>query len=200
MFAGAIFLLAFGSTTSPSEVIGSAQAFNDQIPSNHQLASLFTPEVLYWEQPILIWSQEWGLDPNLVATVMQIESCGDPNAHSSAGAMGLFQVMPFHFEEYENPFAPSINAHRGLAYLSLSLNSHNGNTRLALSGYNGGITNSFRAESAWPSETVRYIYWGENIYQDAKAGRNVSATLEEWLSNGGSSLCNQASQRLGLNP
>ena len=193
-------MLAFGATTTPSDIISSTFASSDPIPVNQQLASLFTPEVLYWEEPILIWSQEWGLEPNLVATVMQIESCGDPNAKSSAGAMGLFQVMPYHFEGYENPYAPSINAHRGLAYLSSALNTHNGNTRLALAGYNGGITNSFRSESAWSAETVRYIYWGGNIYQDAMAGRNVSATLEEWLSNGGASLCNQASQRLGLTP
>ena len=163
-----------------------------------QLAGFFTPEVLYWEDAILMWSLEWGLDPNLVATVMQIESCGDPNATSYAGAMGLFQVMPFHFEEYENPYAPSINATRGLAYLSMSLNSHNGNIRLAFAGYNGGITNSFRSESAWPSETTRYTYWGVNIYQDASAGRSVSATLDEWLASGGASLCLQASQRLGI--
>ena len=44
------------------------------------LAPLFTTEVLFWEEKIVKWAKEWDLDPNLVATVMQIESCGDPGA------------------------------------------------------------------------------------------------------------------------
>ena len=192
-------MLAFGNTSTPLDNNGSPPTTFDS-QNEHQLSSLFTAEVLYWEEAILIWAQEWGLDPNLVATVMQIESCGDPNATSSAGAMGLFQVMPYHFEEYENPYAPSINAYRSLAYLSQALNNHKGNSRLAFAGYNGGITNSFRSISAWPAETVRYTQWGENIYQDAKAGHNYSPTLEEWLASGGASLCNQAHHRLGLAP
>lgn len=190
-------MLAFGTTSTPLDINRSPSTTYNSIQES-QLSTIFTPEVLYWEEAILIWSQEWGLDPNLVATVMQIESCGDPNATSPSGAMGLFQVMPYHFEEYENPYAPSINAHRGLAYLSQAINTHNGNTRLAFAGYNGGITNSFRSTSAWPAETIRYTYWGENIYQEALAGRTVSATLEEWLSSGGASLCNLANQRIGL--
>ena len=39
------------------------------------------------------------LDPDIIATIIQIESCGNPAARSTAGAQGLFQVMPFHFEE-----------------------------------------------------------------------------------------------------
>ena len=31
--------------------------------------------------------------------------------------MGLFQVMPYHFQEGEDPFSPDINAKRGLIYL-----------------------------------------------------------------------------------
>ncbi|MCX6035574.1 MAG: hypothetical protein NTV38_11465, partial [Chloroflexi bacterium] len=42
------------------------------------LSSVFTPEVQYWTGRIQVWAAAVGLDPNLVATVMQIESCGDP--------------------------------------------------------------------------------------------------------------------------
>ena len=65
-----------------------------------RIASFFTPEIQYWESNILAWAEEKGLDPNLVATVMQIESCGDPLAESPAGAIGLFQVMPYHLGLY----------------------------------------------------------------------------------------------------
>lgn len=163
-----------------------------------QIASFFTPEVQYWETKIVSWSQEMGLDPNLVATVMQIESCGDPSARSGAGAMGLFQVMPFHFASNEDPYKPNINARRGLAYLKNALDTRGGDPKLALAGYNAGISGAKRPEHDWPAETIRYVYWGTGIYKDAKKGRAESARLEEWLGAGGVSLCRQAAQSLGI--
>jgi soluble lytic murein transglycosylase-like protein len=163
--------------------------------SSKQIAALFTPEVQRWEAEIVEWSNEWGLDPNLVATVMQIESCGDPRAVSGAGAMGLFQVMPFHFDGIEDPYRPGTNAYRGLAYLRSALDARGGDVRLAFAGYNGGITGAKRPESAWPAETIRYVYWGTGIYADAKSGHSQSERLNEWLGRGGASLCTQAASR-----
>jgi soluble lytic murein transglycosylase-like protein len=165
-----------------------------------KLARLFTPEVLYWEDAILKWAKKNDLDPNLVATVMQIESCGDPQAESHAGAKGLFQVMPFHFSASENPFDPATNATRGMAYLVKALAARNSDARLALASYNGGISGASRPESQWAAETQRYAYWGSGIYTDAANGKKNSNRLQEWLSAGGAGLCAQANQRLGLNP
>src|ERR1051326_70323 len=53
------------------------------------LSPVFTPEVQHWATPIMNWAAPYKLDPNLVATVMQIESCGAPHAVSSSGAQGL---------------------------------------------------------------------------------------------------------------
>lgn len=164
------------------------------------MAVFFSPSVLYWEEDILKWAAEWQLDPNLVATVMQIESCGHPDVVSSAGAMGLFQVMPFHFKEGEATFDPEINASRGLSYLTRSLDAHERDVFLALAGYNGGITGSQRAQSAWPAETKRYTYWGIGIFNDAAEKHTSSARLEEWLASGGAGLCRRAEAHLGLNP
>lgn len=164
------------------------------------LSGLFTAEVLYWQGDILRWSTETGLDPNMIATVMQIESCGDPRALSSAGAMGLFQVMPFHFQSTDNPYEPDTNSLRGLAYLSQSLQASNGDTRLAFAGYNGGISVIYKPESGWAAETQRYAYWASGIYQEASQGMASSERLQEWFSYGGASLCRQAAARLGLNP
>ena len=165
--------------------------------TNAKMASLFTPEVNYWSASISRWAAASNLDPNLVAVIMQIESCGNPFAVSSAGAMGLFQVMPYHFYVLDNPYDPDTNATRGLAYLKRSLDAANGQVNLALAGYNGGIsviTSGVRA-----AETVRYIYWGEGIYSDAANGLSESPRLSEWLNAGGASLCRQAKTRLGLN-
>ena len=155
------------------------------------ITPLFTPEVQAWEDQILIWSEKYSLDPNLIATVMQIESCGYATAISPAGAMGLFQVMPYHFAEGEDPYHPTTNAKRGLGYLRKSLQS-GGTPRLALAGYNGGIAGAQRPVENWPDETRRFIYWGVGIYQDAQAGLASSPRLEEWLAHGGASLCRLA--------
>lgn len=169
-----------------------------ELPVSGGIAPLFTPEVQFWAAQILVWAGEHGLDPNLAATVMQIESCGHPSARSSAGAMGLFQVMPYHFQPLEDAYDPATNARRGLDYLRRALERASGDPRLALAGYNGGIGVIGRAESLWPAETRRYAYWGSGIYADAQRGATESARLNEWLAAGGRSLCQRARLRLGL--
>ncbi len=188
-------LLAFLTIRGPeSESHASAAPFT----ANQGIAPLFTAEVQFWAARIAVWAAENGLDPNLVATVMQIESCGNPSARSVAGAAGLFQVMPYHFQAYEDTYDPNTNALRGLDYLRRSLERANGDPRLALAGYNGGIGVIGRAETSWAAETRRYAYWGSGIYADAQQNAAESSRLNEWLTAGGASLCKQARQRLGL--
>ena len=165
---------------------------------NTILAPLFTPEIQYWAGNIQRWSAEHGIDPNIAATVMQIESCGNPDARSSAGASGLFQVMPFHFLADENALDPEINALRGLNYLANSLKTSGGDARLAFAGYNGGISVISKSESTWAAETIRYAYWGSGIYADALQNASTSPRLNEWLAAGGASLCQKARNQLGL--
>jgi hypothetical protein len=168
------------------------------VPFQGKIASFFTDEVKHWESKIVEWSQLYGVDPNIVATVMQIESCGDPQAVSSAGAQSLFQVMPFHFTAGENSMDPDTNAKRGMIFMADLLSRSNGDVGMALAGYNGGPGVMSRAMSSWPAETQRYYRWGTGIYNDVVNGSASSATLQEWLAAGGSALCNQAASRLGL--
>jgi hypothetical protein len=208
----AVFMVAFGETSDPVTMgqpadlsIPQVLMIEEETPEpkpkkeKPKIAPLFTPEVHYWEDQIVKWAKDWEMDPNLVATVMQIESCGYPKARSSVGAMGLFQVMPYHFETFDSPYNPNTNAERGLAYLRLALNTY-GSIKLAFAGYNGGISTAGKPEFYWPAETVRYVYWGVNIYEDAQQGKNNSPTLDEWLAKGGASLCAQADSYLGLVP
>ena len=162
------------------------------------LSPIFTPEIHYWADSITRWAAVSNLDPNLAAVVMQIESCGDPRATSRAGAIGLFQVMPFHFQAGEDPYQPDTNALRGLDYLKRSLDTAGGNARLALAGYNGGIGVISRGEWSWAAETARYVKYGYPIYEDARSGVTTSASLNEWYGRYGAGLCRQAAQRLGL--
>jgi soluble lytic murein transglycosylase-like protein len=163
------------------------------------LSPVFTPEVQHWAGKIQAWAALFKVDANLVATVMQIESCGAPKVISGSGAQGLFQVMPDHFAAGEDMLDPDINAARGVAYLALGLVRASGNAGLALAGYNGGHGQIGRDSSLWPAETQRYFYWGTGIYQDAASGQPQSGRLQEWLNSGGASLCAQADQQIGMN-
>lgn len=198
--SGPILSIEVSLQAADLPAVPGAQAPSTGGSNEEKIAPLFTSSVRYWEQDILAWAAERALDPNLAATVMQIESCGDPEAVSSAGAEGLFQVMPFHFQPGDTPTDPATNAARGLAYLVRSLEAHNGDIYLALAGYNAGIGGSQRAEAAWPQETKRYTYWGSGIYDDARLGKDSSARLDEWLAAGGAGLCHQAEIRLGITP
>jgi soluble lytic murein transglycosylase-like protein len=167
----------FGVSASPS--------FNPMFPAS----------VRAWEQDIYRWAAAYGIPVDLVAVVMTLESCGDPSARSSAGAQGLFQVMPFHFATGEDPGDPEVNARRGLSYLSRGLQLAGGDMALALAGYNGGHGLIQRDPPTWPSETTRYVRWGTGILGDLQSGASDSPTLRSWLDAGGASLCRRAGER-----
>ena len=167
-------------------------------PLPNRLAPLFTVEVQYWKEAVLRWSDESNLDPNLIATVMQIESCGDAFARSSAGAKGLFQVMPYHFASNDDPFDPDTNALRGLTYLRHVVDLSNHNIEWSLAAYNGGPGLIGSGEWKWPAETIRYVFWGSGIYADASQMKSTSRRLDEWLVAGGAGLCRKAHLQLNL--
>lgn len=184
------FMLPSASSAAAASLVSPAAA----PPEVPMLSPVFTPQVQHWGPAILEWAEAFDLDPDLVATVMQIESCGWQQARSSAGAAGLFQVMPFHFQAGEDLLDPDTNARRGLAYLKASLVKAQGDPVLALAGYNGGHGVIGRDPLQWPAETRRYTLWATGILHEISAGHPSSATLEAWLQAGGSYLCDQAQQ------
>ncbi len=162
------------------------------------ISPIFTREVQYWAPQIVAWAAAAGVDPNMAATIMQIESCGDPQAESHAGASGLFQVMPFHFTAGEDRFNPDTNALRGLNYFAERMQQTGGDVGRAFAGYNGGHVAAGGSWDSWAAETQRYYTWSTGIFADVQAGNTTSETLNRWLQAGGASLCQQAAQRLGL--
>ena|SRR5579883_2104645 len=83
---------------------------------------------------------KYGLDPNLLSAVIHVESGGDPNAVSKAGAMGLMQLMPSSVADAEisDPFDPAQNIDAGARKLSGLLSEYGGNLDLTLAAYNAG--------------------------------------------------------------
>lgn len=178
------------------QVMNEQTAVSASLPS--KLSPVFSKEVRHWEPQIMGWAAQYDLDPDIIATIMQIESCGDPNAVSSAGAQGLFQVMPFHFEVGEDMQYPDTNAYRGMKFYNTMLAHTGGDIMLSFAGYNGGYAATDYPYEQWPNETQRYLYWAQGIYEEAKSGATESTRLQEWLNAGGIGLCQQASARLGI--
>ncbi|MEL6528091.1 MAG: transglycosylase SLT domain-containing protein [Chloroflexota bacterium] len=162
------------------------------------IAPLFTRQVQYWETDIARWSDQYDVDPNLMATIMQIESCGHPTVRSPAGANGLFQVMPFHFSPGEDMLNPENNALRSTNFVHECSRFAGGDVGLILACYNGGPSVVNRPFDTWAHETQRYYVWGTTIYQDAINNYDTSAHLDTWLQAGGQNLCLRASVALGI--
>lgn len=169
-------------------------------PAAGEFADFFAPSVHYWSGKIGEWAAAHEVDPHLLATVMQIESCGHPKAVSSAGARGLFQVMPFHFDDNEDMLDPDTNARRGGAFLNYCYQAADGVIGLTLACYNGGPATISRPMHSWPAETQRYHRWGVGIYSDAIADRAESDIFNQWLGAGGSRLCASADNELRRHP
>jgi len=164
-----------------------AQAINDP---HAPLAPFYTAEVLRWRDRIEGWARQYHVNPNVLAIVIQIESCGDPAVISPAGALGLMQVMPFHFPNGVNMINPDSNVQQGMIVFEECLTVFaDWDLGLALACYNGGPSVTTRERATWAAETQHYYRWATGLWDDVKAGSERSATLDEWLAAGGANLC-----------
>lgn len=84
-----------------------------------------------------------GLDPQLVLSIIQVESRFRRYSVSNAKAMGLMQVMPFWVNaigtEGTNLFEIGVNLRYGCTILRYYLNKENGDLVRALGRYNGSL-------------------------------------------------------------
>jgi soluble lytic murein transglycosylase len=90
-------------------------------------------------------SRRNGLDPLLVAAIIQVESHFDPFAVSNVGACGLMQIMPPTAKELSGEhlkpkhlFNPVLNIELGTAYIGRLFDRFGGDLRRALIAYNAG--------------------------------------------------------------
>lgn len=122
-------------------------------------------------------SSTYGVDVNLLKAIGKAESDFDPSCTSSAGAMGVMQLMPCNVEELgiKDPYNVRENIMGGAKHFAQMLKKYNGDVELALAGYNAGSGNVAKYGGVPPfKETQNYIkkvmsYAGDSI----NTGRTV---------------------------
>ena len=111
-------------------------------------------------------SQRFGIPEHWIRAVLRAESAGDVRAISSAGAMGLMQVMPVTWAELRDryglgrdPYDPRDNILAGTAYLREMFDRY-GNVAAMLAAYNAGpgrYDEYLATGRTLPAETRAYI-------------------------------------------
>ncbi|MCR4269361.1 lytic transglycosylase domain-containing protein [Nitratireductor sp. ZSWI3] len=111
-------------------------------------------------------SQRFGVPERWIRAVLRAESAGDVRAISSAGAMGLMQVMPDTWEGLRvryrlgrDPYEPRDNIMAGAAYLREMWDRY-GNVAAMLAAYNAGpgrYDEYLATGRVLPAETHAYV-------------------------------------------
>ncbi len=112
------------------------------------------------EQMIDRVAEKVSLAPELIRSVVAVESDFDPQAVSPVGAQGLMQLMPATADDLgvENSFDPQQNLLGGSRYLKQLLNKYDGDLDRALAAYNWGQGNVDRKGlEQMPKETQDYL-------------------------------------------
>jgi hypothetical protein len=119
----------------------------------------------YIAASIMSAAQAHNLDPRFLAAVVKVESSFDPYCLSSAGAMGLGQLMPFNLRPLGvgNAWDPMQNLHGSAKMLRRNLDTYarqpNG-TLLAVAAYHAGVGAVNRAGRQVPprASTQKYVW------------------------------------------
>ncbi len=114
-----------------------------------------------FEPELTSLAQQHRVPAELVRAMVSAESGGNARAVSTAGAIGLLQLMPATAAALGvDPWQPAENLRGGIAYMAELLRAFDNNVRLALIAYNAGPQHAsrVRAGTAVPyRETRRYL-------------------------------------------
>jgi soluble lytic murein transglycosylase-like protein len=124
------------------------------------------------------------VSPALVLAVISVESAGQSDAVSSAGAQGLMQLMPPTADRFgvTDAFDPANNIEGGTAYLDWLLKEFDNGVIFALAGYNAG-EGAVRNNNGIPpfAETRAYV---PKVLAAWEVARGLCMTPPELVTDG----------------
>jgi len=143
---------------------------------------VFMPEVVPqgFGSTIQQAAQQHGIDPSILAGLLQQESSFSPDVisgqrRSSAGAIGIAQFMPETAAELGvNPLDPIASIEGAARYLKQLLDMFDGDMHKALTAYNGGMGNVQRYGGPIPGNAQNENYANEVLKNSYKYGRKAS--------------------------
>jgi soluble lytic murein transglycosylase-like protein len=115
-------------------------------------------------------AEKYNVDVNLLKAIAKAESNFNASATSSAGAMGIMQLMPSTAKSLgiSDAYDACDNIMGGAKIISQYLKKYNGDTSLALAAYNAGGGNVDKYGGIPPfSETKSYVKKVLNYYKNA---------------------------------
>lgn len=126
---------------------------------NSENPSMSFDEAGWIAKAILYYSYKYNVDPLIMSALIDTESKFNQNAVSSAGAIGMGQLLPSTASALGvNPYDTLQNIEGACSYMATQLNNFNGDTRLALAAYNAGSDAIKQYESVPPfEETQNYV-------------------------------------------
>jgi soluble lytic murein transglycosylase len=117
-----------------------------------------------YESAIRKYAKKNGLDPHLVMGLIHQESFYNPRTKSSAGAIGLMQLMPatgkelgarvFRSFDVGRLTNPEVNIELGTMHFRYLVDLLGGKTELAIASYNAGQGNVMKWRRAAPSKPM----------------------------------------------
>ena len=150
----ALFLLSGLILAAPAASTAYAQQAQVERPSRSDPYGTYIAEA----------AQRFGVPEAWIRAVMRVESAGDVRAISSAGAMGLMQIMPATWSELRvrhrlggNPYDPRDNILAGAAYLREMHDRYGSPGFLAAYNAGPGRYEEYLAGRPLPAETRAYV-------------------------------------------
>ena len=126
-------------------------------------------------------AEKYNVDVRLLKAIGKVESGFNPDSVSSAGAMGIMQLMPANVKEagITDPFDPRQNIMAGAEQIAGLLKKYDGDLDLALAGYNAGPGNVSKYGGVPPFPETRNYIKKVRHYMDSQGTLYKVANMEE---------------------